>query len=83
MRNKVDTDREKSLLAEIRRLEIVTTLLSLAHQKIIKRTNQSQKSSQTWLTARRNILIGKNAWRIIHETRTKSLLQAAVSEQSS
>ena len=47
MRNKVDTDREKYLISQIKRLEIVIVFSIKVNKKIRKITNQPQESIKT------------------------------------
>lgn len=47
MRNKVDTDREKYLISQIKRLEIVIVFSIKVNKKIRKITNQPKESIET------------------------------------
>ena len=59
MRNKADTDREKYLIAEIKRLEIVSSyVIFVVDKEVVKIADKLEKSTKTGL----NSIIKLRSW---------------------
>jgi hypothetical protein len=59
MRNKADTDREKYLIAEIKRLEIVSSyIIYVVDKEVVKIADKLEKSTKTGL----NSIIKLRSW---------------------